>query len=958
MATLDSSSTLPFDEPVLPRIYEHGSDLVLHNILNSFMKLSNVSHNTLRSTCKRLLATMDDCAVQAVGRPSSSSQGLPSNLAMFLPSAATMHGQPGARWPNLVTIKLAGLNRNVSSLFGIPSTIQFLCIANCNFVHSLAPLASCTSLKKLDCSGTSIGNLSHLTSCTALEVLNISYCRKLPSNCLEPLVVLNNLKELNCGSNANLDLSHLGSFGQLSKLNLFASTTLTSLAPLSSCASLTDLNISYCNELSDLSPLSSCTKLVRLDVIDTNVSDLMALSPCASLKTLDCNFERCFGWDMPLETIFLLHHVESSAIKGLVDRHLKYITGEVQPHPSGHPMSFESLRDQLRRLVVVSTSHHDLELAIQTLHDLHFNVFAEDGVGCEETFDLSTCYPLVRCLESTRNPQMQETAITTLSSVMIYGPKEHRSELLTLPSFLPTLKRFLNKEHKDIVRQMALETLAGISGTNDDCEFDEEESNEARKKLNGYRVLVLAQQGLLGSIVEMVTSTQLADSSKTALRKAALIVLRKLAGDQDYHIQKLWRTDLTCYHENSALIAAHPGLLTKLYELASSDREAALLLGVLASHDQGLVCNVVERMKGILMTRGTMVEISYEACDREAAGCLWFLDPSDAVSWTSDLLKSGLLHNVLLAQIVLSIFCQHTDHHAHLVGSEIPSLLLSCLQSGDKRIVRSSLESINTQHSEESSEVLKKLVTLPGPLVKRLVDLLASDSRDLQNLASQAICRLSELEESRDSIISAHHSLPLILLTLSCGSSHGKILACSIFLNLAKGSRERRNCIGSFPGVLETLLQHTTSEETRDLGLQALEALAEEEDLALEIVKYTQLLPYLLKRILNRVAWRISIEPLKLLKAVTRHAVCLVKISDPGIITALLGEFSSRRSYDLDECRILAAEVLIHLTVDETIKARIFSTNIATLFADIQSEPESSEQLKQAVSAALEKILS
>jgi hypothetical protein len=106
----------------------------------------------------------------------------------------------------------------------------------------LAPLASCTALQHLDLSCCrKVFDMAPLASCAAtLQHLDLSYCSELK------------------------DLTPLAACAALRRLDLSGCFALVDLTPLASCAALRHLDLYGCHYVIDMNPLASCTALQHL----------------------------------------------------------------------------------------------------------------------------------------------------------------------------------------------------------------------------------------------------------------------------------------------------------------------------------------------------------------------------------------------------------------------------------------------------------------------------------------------------------------------------------------------------------------------------------------------------------------------------------------------------------------------------------------------------------------------
>ena len=168
--------------------------------------------------------------------------------------------------------------------------LRSLRVVNCDQLDSLAGLADCAALTKLDFSGCGRGltdlrplsalgslqvlairachvtDLSGLSECYALRILDASFCLSLVDvSAVSTCAALENLDLCGCSSLADVSLAPCAS---LCKLDLSGCVQLTTVARLSGCASLQILDVSDCCELATVAGLAGCASLHTLDVSD------------------------------------------------------------------------------------------------------------------------------------------------------------------------------------------------------------------------------------------------------------------------------------------------------------------------------------------------------------------------------------------------------------------------------------------------------------------------------------------------------------------------------------------------------------------------------------------------------------------------------------------------------------------------------------------------------------------
>jgi Leucine-rich repeat (LRR) protein len=126
-------------------------------------------------------------------------------------------------------------------------------------LNKLPSLAGLSSLQELSLSGTLVGDLSGIVSCTSLKRI---YLNNLPVKNLEPVAALQNVREL------YLD-----------------GTLATDLVPLIKLSYLTTLTLKD-SAITDASPIARLKNLERLDLRGTNISNYQFLSHLRNLKWL------------------------------------------------------------------------------------------------------------------------------------------------------------------------------------------------------------------------------------------------------------------------------------------------------------------------------------------------------------------------------------------------------------------------------------------------------------------------------------------------------------------------------------------------------------------------------------------------------------------------------------------------------------------------------------------------
>ena len=162
-----------------------------------------------------------------------------------------------------------------------PEEVLSCCV--CSLIENLAPLASCTNLRKLTLNETDVTSLKPLMRCVKLEWLcffstNVSD--------LSPLSSCISLKALRCGAQHVSDLRPLSGLHQRRFLDI-GSSDVDDLSPLSLLPHLEVLDCSY-TSVSDLTPLSKSPELKVLNIYDAKeVESLSSLLMCKKLRYLN-----------------------------------------------------------------------------------------------------------------------------------------------------------------------------------------------------------------------------------------------------------------------------------------------------------------------------------------------------------------------------------------------------------------------------------------------------------------------------------------------------------------------------------------------------------------------------------------------------------------------------------------------------------------------------------------------
>ena len=206
----------------------------------------------------------------------------PRNLMGIL--ASPVRNRDGCfkdRLPNLKSIDCNDLD-TLMDLNGCPSGLEVLNCGSSKLIQSLAPLAACTNLRKLDLYDSRVSSLKPLMGYVKLERLDIG-CT--PVSDLRPLSACINLKSLHMCYTPVSDLSPLSGLHQLRAIKI-DKAAVTDLSPLSSLSNLEILTCSN-TKISDLTPLSKCSELKALDISATEVKSLTPLLQCKKFKYLN-----------------------------------------------------------------------------------------------------------------------------------------------------------------------------------------------------------------------------------------------------------------------------------------------------------------------------------------------------------------------------------------------------------------------------------------------------------------------------------------------------------------------------------------------------------------------------------------------------------------------------------------------------------------------------------------------
>lgn len=186
--------------------------------------------------------------------------------------------------PRLRILRLNGssLLDDLSPLTACTS-LEVLQLSVSERVSCLLPLAALSQLTRLrfqDCPA--VASLSGLSGCTALQSLKFGGNDHLDD--LQPLASLQRLRKISIiSSRAVVDLSPLASCTSLEFIFIFQ-LGLRNLEPLASLPRLEELVIQQCTSLSSLYPLQGAMALKRLYVAYCPISD--TLPACSSLESI------------------------------------------------------------------------------------------------------------------------------------------------------------------------------------------------------------------------------------------------------------------------------------------------------------------------------------------------------------------------------------------------------------------------------------------------------------------------------------------------------------------------------------------------------------------------------------------------------------------------------------------------------------------------------------------------
>ena len=797
-------------------------------------------------------------------------------------------------------------------------------------------------------------------------------------------MVLTNLRELNCRYNA-LDHTPLPRFESLSKLHLRNDIDEDNLVLIAAIPNLLTLDLSGCPDLPSLAPLSSCIRLQYLSLKDTPANDLSPLTTCIDLISINIRDTHALFSDLVILTALPLLQtihceIDDSFLEGMTTEDLFRLVATKSPCVDRiTQMVFEAIIDQgvkeeeisqeLKGIFLSPTSSPEtLALAVKILLGLCLAVTSDYKDEFFESFlHQSTFIPLIKIFLFSAEKQvqvqlMQIFAFVCTNQVDCMQADNLDTALTFFDSQIITLlATFITPGNMDEEREYASTLLARISCASDiHFEYLCEEEEELRAKMNKLRALILSQPFLLDSLMNMI------DSGNPRLRYRAFQVLENCAGDHDYNVAKVGRTDVTCYNENSALIVAHPGLLTRLYKIMESEsqdeREAASpLIGVLGSHDRTLAGQVVERMQEILIKNA----------DSNLASVIWTLDYNRGAQWTNELLASKKHKDLKCALALVDAFSGML-WGKDLFDSPIPSLLLLHLQEKKNSLTASEIiEAIDSLlRAGRGDDFIRasaaKFAALPGDLISLLIECLGSKREKVVEAAIGALESLSHAEANRIFVSKLKRvtTLPQFLATLlepSLASANKDLTRSTLRLlnQMAKGNKKRISVIGCIPRILNSLLSLASGSSSLETSssLDLLATLAEDEKLASKIFSLPKLFQCLSNFVYSQDIY-CSLPSLKLLVFISTNSKDQLKIWGNWIIErGLIRTLTSQKSSS--EGKMHAATILMNLAGNATVRAKINKTEAVKVLTGVRSQADADEtQLKRTVTAALKKIRS
>lgn len=186
--------------------------------------------------------------------------------------------------------------------------LETLDLTGCRFpAEDLSVLAALPNLTNLTLSGCSLSTIAELAGSQSLIYLDLS--NNTVRN-LEALSTIPTLKEIYLQHNAVTSLEQLSGLSNLEKLDV-SYNSLTSLTPIIACVKLgwlnadgnqlkdvegisglnllSHLSVDY-NKLTDVSSLAYCTELTNLSIANNEISDISALGGLVKLEILDFSY--------------------------------------------------------------------------------------------------------------------------------------------------------------------------------------------------------------------------------------------------------------------------------------------------------------------------------------------------------------------------------------------------------------------------------------------------------------------------------------------------------------------------------------------------------------------------------------------------------------------------------------------------------------------------------------------
>ena len=198
--------------------------------------------------------------------------------------------------------------------------VEHLEIKSCGNITDVSSLTSLSRLSVLSLDGCSkIEDISPLTNLKSLKQLNLHRCKSILD--LSPLTRLVSLRVLHLPP-ATTDeklarvLSHLP---QLETVSLKGCRQITDISPVAGLTSLTHLEMNYAPELVDITPLAGLTRLKVLDLKNSGIQDLKALSKLSDLEKLYIQGSKRLNDISPLKNLTNLKTLFLSHCKGISD---------------------------------------------------------------------------------------------------------------------------------------------------------------------------------------------------------------------------------------------------------------------------------------------------------------------------------------------------------------------------------------------------------------------------------------------------------------------------------------------------------------------------------------------------------------------------------------------------------------------------------------------------------------